>query len=140
MKQRTLVLIKPDAVRRGLIGSIITRFENEQLFLRAVNLKIVNRHLAESHYVQHKGKHFYDRLIASLIGYEVIALMYEGEDIIQKIRKLVGDTNPEKALSNTIRGMFGRVTSDGIIENVVHASANPEEAKYEIKLWFGEDK
>ncbi len=141
--QQTLVLIKPDAVKRHLIGPVLAKLEESKLTLVAARLRLVELSLAEAHYVAHKGKDFYPQLIEYITGKlhgtpltPVMALVYQGDNAIQTIRALAGNTNPEKAESNTIRGMFGRITTAGVFENVVHASANPEEAEVEVKLWF----
>ena len=140
--QETLVLIKPDAVKRNLIGPVLTKLEEAKLSLIAGKLMVVSDKLANDHYVDHVGKPFFPQLIDYITGklhgggVPVMALVYKGEDAIPKIRALAGDTNPEKAKTDTIRGMFGRITTAGVFENVVHASANPEEAGREVKLWF----
>jgi nucleoside-diphosphate kinase len=142
--QETLILIKPDAVRRNLIGPVLAKLEEARLDLVAGKLTKVSQKLAEQHYVDHLGKPFYPQLIdyitGKLHGVCVMALVYRGEDAIPKIRALAGDTNPEKAAPNTVRGMFGRVTTAGVFENVLHASANPLEAEREVKLWFKADE
>jgi nucleoside-diphosphate kinase len=145
--QQTLVLIKPDAMKRSLAGLVLMKLEEAKLLLVAASLKRVDMALAEEHYIQHKGKHFYSQLIEYITGRlhgnppeRVLALVLEGDNAIQKIRDLAGNTNPEKAEPNSIRGMFGRITTAGVFENVVHASANPLEAEREIKLWFTPDE
>ena len=145
--QTTLVIIKPDAVRRQLIGPVLTKLEEAKLFLIAAKLRRVPTELAQEHYAQHSGKPFYPQLIDYITGKlhgeageRVLALVYEGENAIAKIRALCGDTNPEKANPDTLRGMFGRITTQNLFENVVHASANPLEAEREIKLWFQPDE
>jgi nucleoside-diphosphate kinase len=143
--QTTLVLIKPDAVKRNLIGPVLAKLEEAKLRLVGAYLCQVPQKLAEEHYIAHKGKDFYPQLIEYITGKlhagangpeRVMALAYQGENAILAIRALAGNTNPEKAEPNTIRGMFGRITTAGVFENVVHASANPEEAAQEVKLWF----
>jgi len=141
--QTTLVLLKPDAIKRSLAGPVLTKLEEAKLLLIAARLRHVSVELAREHYAQHVGKPFFPQLLDYITGklhgapYDrVFALVYEGENAIQKIRTLSGDTNPEKANPDTIRGMFGRITTAGVFENVVHASANPKEAEREIKLWF----
>jgi nucleoside-diphosphate kinase len=141
--QRSLVLIKPDAVKRNLMGPVLTKLQETKLRLIGARLRLVELSLAEAHYAAHKGKDFYPQLIEYITGKlhgqpltPVLSLVYSGEDAIQTIRTLAGNTNPEKAEPNTIRGMFGRITTAGVFENVVHASANPEEAEQEVKLWF----
>ena len=140
--QETLVLIKPDAVKRNLIGNVLAKLEEAKLSLVAGRLMLVSEKLANDHYVDHVGKPFFPQLIEYITGklhgggIPVMALVYRGEDAILKIRALAGETNPEKAKTDTIRGMFGRITTAGVFENVVHASANPLEAEREVKLWF----
>jgi nucleoside-diphosphate kinase len=139
--QRTLILIKPDAVRRNLIGPVLSKLEESKLKLVAARLTQVPTKLAEDHYIDHVGKSFYSQLIEYITGKlhegaAVMALVYEGEEAITKVRALAGDTNPEKAKPDTIRGMFGRVTTAGVFENVIHASATPPEAEKEVNLWF----
>jgi len=140
--QETLVLIKPDAVKRNLIGPVLAKLEEAKLALAAGKLMVVSEKLANDHYVDHVGKPFFPQLIEYITGklhgggVPVMALVYKGEDAILKIRALAGETNPEKAKTDTIRGMFGRITTAGVFENVVHASANPLEAEREVKLWF----
>ncbi len=141
--QRTLVLIKPDAVKRNLIGPVLAKLQESKLALVAMQLRIPALELAKDHYAQHEGKGFYPQLLEYITGklhgtppVPVVALVYEGDNAIQTIRTLAGNTNPEKAESDTVRGMFGRITTAGVFENVVHASATPLEAEREIKLWF----
>lgn len=142
--QQTLVLIKPDAVRRNLIGPVLAKLEEAKLKLVAAKLTKVETKLAEAHYSDHVGKPFYPELLNYITGKlhnaPVMALVYEGDDAIQKIRALAGATNPEKAETNTIRGMFGRITTSGIMENIVHASATPPEATKEVGLWFKKEE
>lgn len=146
MSQSTLVLIKPDAVKRSLIGPVMTKLEEVKLKLIAARFTKASLELAKDHYAQHEGKHFYAQLLDYITGKlhapseGVMALVYHGEDAIKKIRALAGDTNPEKAAPDTIRGMYGRITTAGVFENVVHASATPLEAEREIKLWFGPEE
>ncbi len=145
--QETLVLIKPDAIKRNLIGPVLAKLDESKLSLVAAKLMQVSEKLANDHYVDHVGKGFFPQLIEYITGklhgggVPVMALVYKGEDAILKIRALGGDTNPEKAKTDTIRGMFGRITTAGVFENVIHASANPLEAEREVRLWFkGEEK
>lgn len=144
--ERTLVLIKPDGVRRSLIGPVLAKLDEARLSLVAARLRKVPLELAKAHYAAHEGKPFYPQLLDYITGklhapYDrVMALVYEGENAIKAIRALGGDTNPEKAEPNTVRGMYGRITTAGVFENVIHASANPEEAEIEIKLWFKPDE
>lgn len=141
--ERTLVLIKPDAVKRNLIGPVLTKLGEAKLHLLAAKLMLVSDDLANKHYQDHVGKPFFPQLVEYITGrlhgmplIPVFAMVLEGENAILGIRALAGETNPEKAKPDTIRGMFGRITTAGVFENVVHASANPKEADYEVKLWF----
>ncbi len=138
--QQTLVLIKPDGLIKSLTGNIITELSDKDLIIVGSKIVQVTRELAEEHYQHLKEEKFFDELIRYIIGEfhtkRVLALVYEGENAIAKIRKVVGDTNPEKADSISIRGKYGRITTSGVFENVVHASENEKEAEREIKLWF----
>lgn len=139
--EQTLVLIKPDGLAKSLTGNILTRFSETKLEIAAAKMVRVTRELAEEHYKQLKAKPFFEEVIGYLLGEyhsrkKVLALVYYGESAIQKIRDLAGSTNPEEADSVTIRGQFGRITTKGVYENVIHASSNLQEAEREIKLWF----
>ena len=143
--ERTLVLIKPDAVGKRLVGHIISDFEVLQL--KMVGLKLVNveKGLAEKHYKDHNGKDFYNELIKYITGElhksNVVAIVYEGIDAIKKVRDLVGATNPDKAESFSLRGKYGKVHSiHGWHETVIHASDSPEAAEREISLWFSKEE
>jgi nucleoside-diphosphate kinase len=138
--EKSLVLIKPDAMKKKLYGLVMHELANTGLKLIGAKIVRVSRELAEKHYAEHKGKPFYNGLldfITGKLGYtdSVIALVYEGEDAVRKIRQMAGATNPMKAEPDTIRGRFGRVDC-GIIENVMHASDSPESGEREVKLWF----
>ncbi len=132
--QRTLVLAKPDAVQRGLVGEIIGRFERKGLKLVGLRLLNVSRQLAEEHYAVHAGKHFYAGLVEFITSGPVAALALEGPDAIAVVRKMVGRTMPGEAEPGTIRGDLG-VSG---LRNLIHASDAPETAEAELKLWFGE--
>lgn len=142
MIEKTLVLIKPDAMVKCLAGNIIT--DLYPLNLKIIGLKIVNvqKELAEKHYEEHKEKPFFEKLVKHLTGEfhnneNVIAIIYEGEDAIKKIRNLVGEKHPEKANSKSLRGKYGRWHSEtDCFENVIHASDSQESAKNEIALWL----
>jgi nucleoside-diphosphate kinase len=141
MIQQTLVLIKPDGLVRSLTGNILTRLSETKLEIVAAKMSLVSKELAEAHYCHLKGKPFYQELLQYLSGElhdrrKIMALVYWGEDAITKVRKLAGETNPEKASPTSIRGSFGRIRSSGLFENVIHASSDELEAEREIKLWF----
>src|SRR5947207_11086222 len=130
--QRTLILLKPDAVQRRLVGTLIQRFE--QKGLRLVGLKLVHagRELAEKHYAVHKGKPFYESLLQFLVAGPTVALVWEGREAVTVARTLMGPTDGTKAPPATIRGDFAL----SVQNNLVHGSDSPENAATEIALWF----
>ena len=131
--QRTLVLAKPDAVQRGLIGEIIGRFERKGLKLVGLRMLDVSRDLAERHYAVHAGKHFYEGLVEFITSGPVAAVALEGPDAIATVHRMVGRTMPNEAEPGTIRGDLG---ISGL-RNLIHASDAPETAESEIGMWFG---
>ncbi len=139
--EQTLIIIKPDGLIKSLTGNILSRLSEAKLIIIGAKMVKVTNELAEQHYHHLKGEPFFKELIDYILGnlhstHRVLALVYEGENAIQKIRDIVGNTNPEKANPVTIRGAYGRITTSGVFENVVHASSSIEEAEREIKLWF----
>ena len=131
--ERTLVLIKPDGVERGLVGEVISRIERKGLKLVALELQVVELVVAQEHYAEHKGKGFYDSLLEFITGGPLVAIVAEGPRAIAAFRQLAGGTDPvEKAATGSIRGDFGLETQF----NLVHGSDSPESAAREIKLWF----
>lgn len=130
--QRTLVIVKPDGVQRGLSGKILTRFEERGLKIVALKLMQVSRDLAEKHYAVHKGKFFYDGLVSYIGSSPVVVMVLEGHEAISVVRKMVGATRPWEAEAGTIRGDFALMG----LRNLVHASDAPETAANEIALWF----
>jgi len=143
--QPTLVLIKPDGLKKSLTGNILTRLSETKLEIVAAKMAKVTKDLAVKHYEHLKGKPFFDELIRYLMGElhdrkKVLAMVYWGEDAIQKVRELAGATNPEEANPVSIRGQYGRITTKGVYENAIHASTNDIEAEREIKLWFEPDE
>lgn len=143
MNQQTLVLIKPDGLKKSLTGNVLTRLSETKLDIVAAKIVKVSRELAEQHYIMLKDKPFFDELLKYLMGEyhkkKVMALVYWGEDAIKKVRHICGSTNPEEADPVSIRGAYGRITTKGVYENIIHASANEPEAEREIKLWFQPD-
>jgi len=144
MNQATLILIKPDGLKKSLTGNILTRLSETKLEIVAAKMARVSRKLAEEHYQHLKDKPFFEDLMKYIQGEfhdrrKVMALVYWGEEAIVKCRQLAGATNPEEADPTTIRGSYGRITTFGVYENVVHVSANEEDAQREIKLWFAPD-
>jgi nucleoside-diphosphate kinase len=145
MIQQTLVLIKPDGLIKSLTGNILTRLSETKLEIIAAKMIRVSRELAIEHYESLKDKPFFEELIKYIMGdlhnrRKVMAMVYWGKGAINKVRELAGSTNPEEANPISIRGQYGRITTKGIYENVIHASTNEEEAEREIKLWFGPDE
>lgn len=144
MEQRTLVLIKPDAMIKKLAGNIITDLYNLGLKMKGLKLVNVKRELAEQHYSIHKEKPFFEELIKHITGElhnneNVIAIVYEGENAVKKVRDAVGTTNPDEADPCSIRGKYGKIhTKTACHETVIHASDTPENAEKEVKLWFEE--
>lgn len=140
MKNQTLVLIKPDGLKKSLTGNVLTRLSETKLDIVGAKIVQVPKELAEEHYKELKGKSFFDDLIKYIMGEyhkkKVMALVYWGDEAIEKVREICGTTNPEEADSVSIRGAYGRITTSGVYENVIHASANVEDAEREIKLWF----
>jgi nucleoside-diphosphate kinase len=132
--QRTLILLKPDAVQRSLVGAILARFEQKGLKLIALELRQFPRATMERHYEPHKGKHFYDGLVKYMTSGPVVALAFEGVDAIDVARNLIGATNSRKAAPGTIRGDFGMSFSN----NLVHGSDSPESAARELSIFFGD--
>lgn len=145
MNQATLILIKPDGLKKSLTGNILTRLSETKLEIVAAKIVRVSRELAEEHYRHLKEKPFFEELIRYIQGElhnrrKVMALIYWGEGAIEKCRQLAGSTNPEEAEPTSIRGSYGRITTSGVYENVIHVSANEAEAEREIKLWFQPDE
>jgi nucleoside-diphosphate kinase len=133
VSERTLVLVKPDGVRRGLVGEVISRIERKGLTLAALELRDVDRSLAEQHYAEHDGKPFFGDLVEFITSGPVLAAVIEGPRAITAFRQLAGGTDPvDKATPGTIRGDFGLEVQF----NLVHGSDSPESAAREIKLWF----
>jgi nucleoside-diphosphate kinase len=131
--ERTLVLVKPDGVARGLVGEVVSRIERKGLKLAALELRTVERSLAEEHYAEHKERPFFGDLLEFITSAPVVALAVEGPRAIAAFRQLAGGTDPvEKATPGTLRGDFGLETQ----YNLVHGSDSPESAERELKLWF----
>lgn len=140
MNEQTLVIIKPDGLKKSLTGNILTRLSETKLDIVAAKIVRVSKELAEKHYCHLKEKSFYEELIKYIMGEyhkrKVMAMVYYGENAISKVKEVCGSTNPEEADPVSIRGAYGRITTRGVYENAMHASMNKEEAEREIKLWF----
>lgn len=134
--ERTFVALKPDSVKRGLMGKILSRFEDKGYKIIAMKLANVSCELASKHYAEHFGKPFYDTLIKYITSGPVLAMVLEGENAILGVRHIVGKTNPDEADVGSIRADFCVVKE----YNAVHASDCSESAKREIELWFGESE
>jgi nucleoside-diphosphate kinase len=133
--ERTLILVKPDAVQRGLAGKIVGRLEARGLTLRAARLLKVDRELAEQHYAEHREKPFFGELVEFITSAPTLALVVEGEAAVAVVRTTIGATNPVEAAPGTIRGDLALAMPD----NLVHGSDSPESAEREIGLWFAAD-
>jgi nucleoside-diphosphate kinase len=131
--ERTLVIVKPDGVQRGLVGEIIGRLERRGLKIVALDLRQIDRSLAQRHYAEHEGKDFYDSLVDYISSGPVVTFVLEGPEAIAVTRATVGATRPAAAAAGTIRGDFGLTVG----RNLIHASDGPESAAREVDLFFG---
>ncbi len=144
MKEPALVLIKPDGISKGLIGSVLSKFAQANLEIVGLRIAKASRRLAEAHYQHLKNEPFFDDVICYLTGKyhshkKLLTIIYYGNNAIKKCRAIAGATNPEEADPESIRGSYGRITTKGLFENVVHVSSDKKEAEREIKLWFNPD-
>ncbi len=134
--ERTLIVLKPDAVQRGLVGRIVARFEAKGLKIVAMKMLWMSHEFAGRHYAVHLGKPFYEGLIKYITSGPVLAMVLEGTNAIEVARKTMGDTNPAKAAPGTIRADYGLEMG----RNLVHGSDAPETAAFEIGLWFSDEE
>jgi nucleoside-diphosphate kinase len=132
--EKTFVMVKPDGVKRRLIGEVISRLEKAGLRIVAMKMLRLTKKMAEQHYAVHKGKPFYPGLIKFISSGPVVAMIVEGENAVKRVRKIAGATKPMEAEVGTIRGDFGMV----IGRNIVHAADSPENAKIEYAIYFNE--
>ncbi len=132
MSERTLVLLKPDAVRRGLVGQILARFERKSLVIETMQMRQIDDAHADRHYAEHVEKGWYPELRAFITGGPLVALVLSGDSAVQVVRAMIGSTDGRAAAAGTIRGDFSLSGS----ENLVHASDSPESAVRELALWF----
>lgn len=130
--EKTFIMLKPDAVQRGLVGQIINRFESKGCKLVGMKLIKVNRDLAEKHYEEHKGKGFFEPTVNYIMSSPVVAMVWEGKNVVAIARELMGSTNPASANPGTIRGAYGM----DISRNVIHGSDSVASAEREIALYF----
>jgi len=150
MIEKTLVLIKPDGVKRGLIGELVKRFENRGLKLVGMKMVWADEKLAEKHYREDIAEKYGERVRNGLLKYlregPVVSIVIEGINAVEIIRKIVGSTYPQEALPGTIRGDFAHISKDYAnknekdVKNLIHASTSKEEAEIEINLWFTKDE
>ena len=131
--QRTFVMVKPDGVKRRLIGEVVRRIEAKGYEIREMKLFTIDESLAQKHYAEHTEKPFFGELISFITSGPVVAMVVEGPDVVQAMRQIMGATNPLEAAPGSIRGDFANV----ITENIVHGSDSPESAEREVNLFFG---
>ncbi|WP_084075611.1 nucleoside-diphosphate kinase [Demequina sp. NBRC 110052] len=136
--ERTLILVKPDGVKRGLSGEILRRIEGKGYRLVAVELRQATPQLLGKHYAEHAGKPFYEALVEFMLSGPTLAIVAEGQRVIEGFRSLAGTTDPTSAAPGTIRGDLGRDWGLKVMQNLVHGSDSPESAAREIGIWFPE--
>lgn len=135
--ERTLVLIKPDGVRRNLVGEVIARIERKGYLIADLRMLHADRALLEKHYAEHAGKPFYEPLLEFMLSGPIVALIAEGNRVIEGFRSLAGTTDPTSAAPGTIRGDLARDQGTKVVQNIVHGSDSVESAEREIALFFG---
>jgi nucleoside-diphosphate kinase len=134
--ERTLVIVKPDGVRRGLTGEVLRRVEAKGYVLVALDLRTATRDVLEQHYAEHLGKPFYEPLVQFMLSVPVVVAVLEGNRVIEGFRSLAGSTEPTAAPPGTIRGDLGRDWGLSVVQNLVHGSDSPASAAREIGIWF----
>ncbi|GAA3287814.1 nucleoside-diphosphate kinase [Nesterenkonia halobia] len=137
MTERTLILIKPDAVARGLTGEVLRRLEAKGYRITALQQLQASTEQLAAHYAEHEGKPFYQPLVDFMLSGPVVAAIAEGDRVIEGFRSLAGSTEPTTAAPGTIRGDLGRDWGEKVQKNLVHGSDSPESAEHEIGIWFG---
>ncbi|NBU93136.1 MAG: nucleoside-diphosphate kinase [Actinobacteria bacterium] len=135
--QQTLILVKPDGVKRGLVGEVIARVERKGYKVSNLKMLTADRALLAKHYAEHEGKAFYEPLIEFMMSGPIVAMVAEGERVVEGFRKLAGATDPTTAEAGTIRGDLARDMGTKVVQNIVHGSDSPESAEREIKIFFG---
>jgi len=135
--QQTLILVKPDGVKRGLVGEVIARVERKGYKVSNLKMLTADRALLAKHYAEHEGKPFYEPLLEFMMSGPIVAMVAEGERVIEGFRKLAGTTDPTTAEPGTIRGDLARDIGTKVVQNIVHGSDSPESAEREIKIFFG---
>jgi nucleoside-diphosphate kinase len=134
--EKTLILIKPDGVRRGLVGEVISRVEKKGYSITALRMLHADRALLEKHYAEHNGKPFYEPLLEFMASGPIVAMVAEGNRVIEGFRSLAGATDPTVAAPGTIRGDLARDQGTKVVQNIVHGSDSPESAAREIAIFF----
>ena len=134
--EKTLILIKPDGVRRGLVGEVISRVEEKGYSITALRMLHADRALLEKHYAEHNGKPFYEPLLEFMTSGPIVAMIAEGNRVIEGFRSLAGATDPTVAAPGTIRGDLARDQGSKVVQNIVHGSDSPESAAREIAIFF----
>jgi nucleoside-diphosphate kinase len=136
-QEKTLVLVKPDGVRRGLVGEVIARIERKGYTISALRMLQADRALLERHYAEHQGKPFFEPLVEFMASGPIVAMIAEGNRVIEGFRSLAGVTDPTIAAPGTIRGDLARDQGTKVVQNIVHGSDSPESAAREIEIFFG---
>jgi len=134
--EKTLILVKPDGVRRGLVGEVISRIETKGYAIDAVRMLQADRSLLEAHYAEHVGKAFYEPLVEFMMSGPIVAIVASGNRVIEGFRSLAGVTDPTLAAPGTIRGDLARDQGTKVVQNIVHGSDSPESAAREIQIFF----
>jgi nucleoside-diphosphate kinase len=135
--EKTLILVKPDGVRRQLIGEVIARVEAKGYVITSLRMMQADRALLERHYEEHKGKPFFEPLVEFMMSGPIVAMVAEGNRVIEGFRSLAGVTDPTFAAPGTIRGDLARDQGTKVVQNIVHGSDSPESAAREIEIFFG---
>ncbi len=134
--EKTLILVKPDGVARGLVGEVISRIESKGYSIGAVRMLKADRSLLEKHYAEHVGKPFYEPLVEFMMSGPIVAIVASGNRVIEGFRSLAGATDPTLAAPGTIRGDLARDQGTKVVQNIVHGSDSPESAAREIEIFF----
>ena len=135
-QEKTLILVKPDGVRRGLVGEVIARIEGKGYTISSLRMLQADRALLERHYAEHQGKPFFEPLVEFMLSGPIVALVAEGNRVIEGFRSLAGVTDPTVAAPGTIRGDLARDQGTKVVQNIVHGSDSPESAAREIAIFF----
>ena len=137
--EKTLILVKPDGVQRGLVGEVISRVEKKGYQVIALRMLQADRELLEEHYAEHKGKPFFEPLVEFMLSGPIVAMIAQGNRVIEGFRSLAGVTDPTLAAPGTIRGDLARDAGTKVVQNIVHGSDSPESAAREINIFFANE-